>query len=98
MGKIQGNEKMNLTIIRNILTFALFFISSAYAASPHDASLEWKTLESEHFLIHFHQGEQAIAEILTKHLILRVSAVFSSYTNNFVKTVIKLAQTQPLEI
>lgn len=55
---------MCLTIIRNILTFTLFFISSAYAASPHDASLEWKTLESQHFLIHFHQGEQEIANEL----------------------------------
>jgi dTDP-4-dehydrorhamnose reductase len=38
------------------------------------------------------QGEQAIRQILTQHLILRLSAVFSIHGHNFVKTVVRLTR------
>ena len=42
------------------------------------------------------EGEQRIRTILQKHLILRVSWVFSSHGQNFVKTILRLAQTNSL--
>lgn len=38
------------------------------------------------------QGEQAIQEICEKHIIVRVSWVFGANGNNFVKTILRLAQ------
>ncbi len=38
------------------------------------------------------QGEQAIQEICPKHIIVRVSWVFGAHGNNFVKTILRLAQ------
>lgn len=43
------------------LLLALPFTSS-HAALSHDSRLEWKSLRSEHFTVHFHDGEQALAE------------------------------------
>lgn len=40
-------------------------------------------------------GEQAVRERLPQHLILRVSWVFGAYGNNFVRTMLKLAQSRP---
>lgn len=41
-----------------------------------------------------YKGEQAIREYCPKHVILRVSGIYSQYGNNFVKTVHTLAQTK----
>lgn len=38
------------------------------------------------------EGEEAVRHYCEKHLIIRVSAVFGSHGNNFVKTIIRLAQ------
>ncbi|WP_340692786.1 dTDP-4-dehydrorhamnose reductase [Hyphomonas sp.] len=39
-------------------------------------------------------GEQAVAESLDRHLIVRVSWVFSQYAENFVRTMLRLARTR----
>lgn len=38
------------------------------------------------------KGEEAIRELCERHIILRVSSVFSQYGNNFVKTILRLAE------
>ncbi len=40
------------------------------------------------------EGEQAVAESCEKHLILRTAWVFGEHGNNFVKTMLRLAQTR----
>lgn len=44
------------------LLFACTISLPAQAALNHDPSLQWKTLTSPHFMLHFHDGEQALAE------------------------------------
>jgi dTDP-4-dehydrorhamnose reductase len=41
------------------------------------------------------EGEQRVRKILAQHIILRVSWVFSTHGNNFVKTILRLANTRP---
>lgn len=38
------------------------------------------------------QGEQAVREQCEQHIILRTSAIFSEYGNNFLKTILRLAK------
>jgi dTDP-4-dehydrorhamnose reductase len=40
-------------------------------------------------------GEERVRTILPQHIILRTSWIFSAYGNNFVKTILQLAQSQP---
>lgn len=51
---------------KNYLLFILLLLISlpSYAVSLHDPSLSWQTLESDHFLIHYHDDEQTIADKL----------------------------------
>jgi len=43
-------------------TLVLWTISSSVSANIfHDSNLSWKTIETEHFLIHYHDGEEQIA-------------------------------------
>ena len=39
---------------------------SVYAAFTHDPDLNWRTLESENFIIHFHNGEEALIPKVTR--------------------------------
>lgn len=41
------------------------------------------------------QGEQAIVKHCAKHIILRTAWVFAEHGNNFVKTMLRLAQSKP---
>ncbi|MEH6492223.1 dTDP-4-dehydrorhamnose reductase [Halopseudomonas sp.] len=73
---------------------ALFHISTDYvfdgvSESPYDESAltSPQTVYGRTKL----DGEQAVAELCTRHLILRTSWVFSAHGGNFVKTMLRLA-------
>ncbi len=51
-------------LIKLIFLFSALSSSQAYATALHDPQLSWETLESQHFLIHFHQGEAGLAHKL----------------------------------
>ena len=58
---------MNKSVIRLLLlTAALIFnaltISAARAAFTFDPSLDWKTLTTEHFYVHFHNQEESLVQ------------------------------------
>ena len=55
---------MQRQLIKLILLFTALSSSQAYATALHDPQLSWETLESQHFLIHFHQGETELANTL----------------------------------
>ncbi|MEN8128675.1 MAG: BamA/TamA family outer membrane protein [Pseudomonadota bacterium] len=44
-----------------LISLSLLLVPTANSALTHDPALEWNTLESEHFYIHFHDGEAALA-------------------------------------
>jgi len=48
------------------LAIMVFFLQGeqklSYAANRFDPSLKWQTIETQHFNIHFHQGEEEIAQ------------------------------------
>ena len=62
---------MPLTILSAILGLT----SGAYAAS-YDPDLTWRTLETEHFRIHFHQGIEPVAEEVS----LMVEGIYDTMT------------------
>ncbi|MCP2518849.1 hypothetical protein NLD30_00170 [SCandidatus Aminicenantes bacterium Aminicenantia_JdfR_composite] len=41
----------------------MFILNSSYTASIYDPKLKWKTIETPHFFVHFHQGEFEIAKL-----------------------------------
>lgn len=55
---------MYLRLIILILFLTLPGFLQVQATTLHDPQLAWKTLESEHFLIHYHQGEAPLANEL----------------------------------
>jgi Tol biopolymer transport system component len=40
---------------------ALLFLGASASAQSHDPRFQWRTLETPHFQVHFHQGEEALA-------------------------------------
>ncbi len=64
LGFMRGGA-MWTAVRRLILTAALamaFAMSSSAVAASYDPDLTWRTIRTEHFLIHFHQGEEQLAE------------------------------------
>ena len=57
---------MIFRVLLKCLAAFLFLLSMTsshvFAGIMHDSSLEWSSMESAHFRIHFHDGEQAMAE------------------------------------
>ena len=52
-----------MTLVLRRVALALVLATSAVArAQPYDPSLAFSTLTSPHFLVHFHQGEEALAQ------------------------------------
>ncbi|VAX02596.1 hypothetical protein MNBD_GAMMA20-341 [hydrothermal vent metagenome] len=56
-----GHRALRLIIVLGIM---LLFSPPATSATLHDPVLNWQTLHTEHFAIHFHDGEQPLAEEL----------------------------------
>ncbi|MGC6492617.1 MAG: BamA/TamA family outer membrane protein [Myxococcota bacterium] len=48
-------------------------------AATYDPQLTWRTIETEHFLIHFHQGEEALAQ----HFVDTVEDIYDDMTEEF---------------
>ena len=44
-----------------MVVLALFFGAIASASGPFDPKLEWKTIETGHFYVHYHEGTEKIA-------------------------------------
>lgn len=44
------------------LLLATLLLPITVAAQPYDPSFRWRTLDTDHFRIHFHQGEEAMAQ------------------------------------
>ena len=51
----------SMAIASIVLTSSFFWPNQSTAAVLHDDSLQWYTIESEHFRCHFHTGEEALA-------------------------------------
>jgi hypothetical protein len=47
------------------LTHALLLLAAAAHAASYDPDLTWRTISTEHFHIHFHQGEEQLADELS---------------------------------
>src|SRR4051812_24287471 len=49
--------------MRRARTLLFVFLAAApiYAASAYPPSLHWRTITTEHFSIHYHQGEEELA-------------------------------------
>lgn len=60
---MKGNP-VHRRLIDFIAVLTLLCFSQAHATALHDPQLSWETLESQHFLIHFHQGETELANTL----------------------------------
>ncbi len=48
-----------------LLLLSFFYLPVVYAKT--DPSFSWTTLGSAHFLVHYHQGEEALARLVTEH-------------------------------
>lgn len=48
-----------------IICSFLYFHKISQAATVYDSKLDWQTLETKHFYIHFHQGLSALAQTVT---------------------------------
>ena len=54
---------------RYVLLFILLFMSLPFYAQPFDANhpeLRWETIETEHFLVHYHQGTVRTANLVAR--------------------------------
>lgn len=85
----------NLAITAQQLQIPLIHISTDYVFDGTKNSPYLETDETSpinKYGLTKWQGEQAIREHYSNHIILRVSSVFSDYGQNFVKTILRLAQ------
>jgi hypothetical protein len=48
--------------VRHLLLAAALALPVAAGAQPYDPSFRWWTLDTEHFQVHFHQGEEVLAQ------------------------------------
>ncbi|HVI92469.1 MAG TPA: hypothetical protein VM753_00605, partial [Anaeromyxobacter sp.] len=51
---------------RSALALALLVCAGAAAAQPYDPAFRWRTIETARFRIHYHQGEEALAQEIAR--------------------------------
>ena len=93
---INSDGPKNLAQVAEELGAALLHISTDYVFSgdKKDEYLELdETAPQGVYGASKLAGEQAVAQYCTRHIILRTAWVFGEYGNNFVKTMLRLAQT-----
>ncbi len=49
-----------------LFPFSFFLLPSLHAQEVYHPELEWKTLETDHFLIHFHEGAERTGRVVAK--------------------------------
>lgn len=54
-----------LTLI-SVLLFAFLLSPSLFSQEVYHPELEWKTIETEHFLIHYHEGAERTGRVVAK--------------------------------
>ncbi len=57
-----GVRRGRHSLFAGIAWLLLGLFSPARAALTHDPALHWNTLHSQHFAVHYHDGEQALAQ------------------------------------
>lgn len=48
--------------MRPLLLAAALLVPAAATAQPYDPAFRWRTVDTEHFQVHFHEGEEALAQ------------------------------------
>lgn len=87
----------NLAVIAKKINAVIIHISTDYVFSGDKEGLYTESDTVKPQCIYGQTklaGEQAVAEACDEHIILRTAWVFSEYGSNFVKTMLRLAQTR----
>ncbi len=63
-------------LFRRLVSLAALWFASVALGATYDPQLTWRTIVTEHFRIHFHQGEEQLAEEFS----LMVEDVFDTMT------------------
>jgi hypothetical protein len=53
-------------VSRALAAILVLLASAAARAQPYDPAFRWRTLETPHFHIHYHQGEEALAQLVAR--------------------------------
>src|SRR5215212_9151302 len=60
-----GGEKRPMVSVMNtsraLALITILLASPLFAASEFPPSYRWRTIETQHFLVHYHQGEEELA-------------------------------------
>ncbi len=94
--KVNVNGTRALAQAAKELDAKFFYISTDYVfEGVGDCAFEVDDAKNpiNHYGYTKHQGEKQVEEILSKYFILRVTWTFGENGNNFVKTMLRLAQT-----
>ena len=60
---LYSTTKKTSALLTTLITVLLFcIVQPGYSALSHDQALIWKSLQSEHFDIHFHDQENELAQ------------------------------------
>lgn len=63
---IKSLNRLKSAILLLVIVHCSMFIANAQPAAYNHPELEWKTIESVHFKVHFHQGTERTARVVSK--------------------------------